>query len=88
MTPGDSLVLAGGGSAGIAWELGVLAGIEEQQAALMSELRGASTTLIGTSAGSVVAAGLSSNQSVAALLTPELNFRSDPLVRVSADWCD
>ena len=78
-TPGDSLVLAGGGSAGIAWELGLLAGIEEREPELMAELRAPSTTLIGTSAGSVVAAGLSSTRSVAELLQPELDFRTAPL---------
>jgi NTE family protein len=50
-----ALVLAGGGIAGIAWEVGVLFGIEESDPATASTLLGADSTFIGTSAGSVVA---------------------------------
>jgi hypothetical protein len=44
-----SLVLGGGGVTGVAWELGILAGLAEQGV----DLTGADT-VIGTSAGSVV----------------------------------
>ena len=50
-----ALVLAGGGVAGIAWEVGILLGIEEMQPALAARIFADDCTLIGTSAGSVVA---------------------------------
>ncbi len=49
--PGTALVLGGGGLAGIAWETGLLAGLDR----LGLRLR-AADTLIGTSAGATVAA--------------------------------
>ena len=48
--PGVALVLGGGGVAGIAWEHGVLRGLEEAGAALSADV------VFGTSAGSVVGA--------------------------------
>ncbi|GAA4685304.1 patatin-like phospholipase family protein [Frondihabitans cladoniiphilus] len=54
----DALVLAGGGVAGIAWETGVLRGLEDEHPRLVSSLRSESTLLVGTSAGSTVAAQL------------------------------
>jgi NTE family protein len=53
------LVLAGGGVAGIAWEIGVLCGIAEVSAATADALL-AFDVLVGTSAGSAVAAQLGS----------------------------
>ena len=50
---GRALVLGGGGATGIAWEAGVVAGLAD----LGVDLRNADT-MIGTSAGSVVAAHL------------------------------
>ncbi|MFM9918648.1 patatin-like phospholipase family protein [Lacisediminihabitans sp. H27-G8] len=50
-----ALVLAGGGIAGIAWEVGVLFGIEEREPGAASRLLHADSAFIGTSAGSVVA---------------------------------
>lgn len=50
-----ALVLAGGGIAGIAWEVGVLFGIEESEPGAASRLLHADSAFIGTSAGSVVA---------------------------------
>ena len=55
----DVLVLAGGGVVGEAWMTGVLAGIEEESGA---DLR-AVESLVGTSAGSIVAARLAAGQS-------------------------
>ena len=52
-------MLAGGGLAGIAWETGVLLGIADQDPALAEELLDAEV-LLGTSAGSAVAAQVSS----------------------------
>jgi NTE family protein len=48
-----AVVLGGGGSAGVAWEVGVLHGLAEEGV----DLRGA-TTYVGTSAGAVVAVRL------------------------------
>ena len=68
-----ALVLAGGGSVGIAWELGYLAGLEESTPELMQHVRATSTTYVGTSAGSVVSTMLASGLPVAQLLQPELD---------------
>ncbi len=54
-TPTLALVLAGGGLAGIAWELGVLRGLADVDAALAERVMG-SDVVVGTSAGSVVGA--------------------------------
>ncbi|PPI26120.1 patatin-like phospholipase family protein [Rathayibacter sp. AY1B5] len=54
-----ALVLAGGGLAGIAWELGVLRGLADASPEAARLLLDVSTTFIGTSAGSAVAAQLS-----------------------------
>lgn len=53
-----ALVLAGGGLAGIAWEIGVLRGLADSAPDAMRLLLDPSTTFIGTSAGSAVAAQL------------------------------
>ena len=54
-----ALILAGGGLAGIAWETGVLRGIADESPATARALL-ASDVLVGTSAGSTVAAQISS----------------------------
>lgn len=54
-----ALVLAGGGLAGIAWETGILAGIADVEPAAASALLD-SDVVLGTSAGSTVAAQLGS----------------------------
>lgn len=58
-----ALVLAGGGLAGIAWETGVLCGIADVDPALASSILDADV-VIGTSAGSAVAAQLTSGASL------------------------
>ncbi|OBJ59172.1 patatin-like phospholipase family protein [Mycobacterium asiaticum] len=66
MTTRRALVLAGGGVAGIAWETGVLRGIADeipQAARLLVD----SDVLVGTSAGSTVAAQLGSGWTLDAL---------------------
>jgi NTE family protein len=68
-----ALVLAGGGSVGIAWELGYLAGLEDSAPETLAKIRAAETRYVGTSAGSVVAAMLSSGVRAEELLQPELN---------------
>ncbi|BBY82250.1 patatin-like phospholipase family protein [Mycolicibacterium pulveris] len=61
-----ALVLAGGGLAGIAWETGILTGIADESPQTAKALV-ESEVLVGTSAGSAVAAQLSSGLSLAAL---------------------
>lgn len=63
MTIKRALVLAGGGIAGIAWETGVLRGIADESPAL-ARLLVESDVLVGTSAGSAVAAQLSSGHTL------------------------
>ncbi|HEY1574670.1 MAG TPA: patatin-like phospholipase family protein [Pseudonocardiaceae bacterium] len=67
-----ALVLAGGGVAGVAWELGVLRGIADTDEALADRVVGADT-IIGTSAGSVVAAQITSGKSLADLYDAQLS---------------
>ena len=66
MTTKRALVLAGGGLAGIAWETGVLRGIADESPAAAKALLD-SDVLVGTSAGSTVAAQLSSGLGLDAL---------------------
>src|SRR5450631_1285587 len=71
---GTALVLAGGGVAGIAWELGVLCGIADADPALAGQVL-AANPIIGTSAGAAVAAqitcGVPLEDLYAAQLRPE-----------------
>jgi NTE family protein len=71
MTNG-ALVLAGGGVAGIAWETGVLLGIQDEQAATAASILSAPTALIGTSAGAAVAAQLATGASLEELFAAQL----------------
>jgi NTE family protein len=71
MTNG-ALVLAGGGVAGIAWETGVLLGIQDAQPAAAAKILGAPTTLVGTSAGAAVAAQLAGGASLQNLFDAQL----------------
>nr|WP_155998560.1 patatin-like phospholipase family protein [Streptomonospora sp. PA3] len=61
------MVLGGGGITGIAWELGVLAGLHEAGIDL-----GGADTVIGTSAGSVVGAQISSGAPIEDLYERQL----------------
>ncbi|WP_371286971.1 patatin-like phospholipase family protein [Mycobacterium sp. PS03-16] len=79
-----ALVLAGGGIAGIAWETGVLCGIADESPATADALLGADI-LVGTSAGSTVAAQLGSGLTIAALYERQLASASaeiDPGVSI------
>lgn len=69
VTSKRGLVLAGGGLAGIAWEIGILRGIEDESAETVRTLLD-SDVIVGTSAGSAVAAQLGSGLSL-----DELNDR-------------
>lgn len=70
----NALVLAGGGVAGIAWELGVLRGLADADPALAGRIL-AADVVVGTSAGSSVAAQITSgvplDELYAAQLRPE-----------------
>lgn len=66
-----ALILAGGGLAGIAWETGVLAGIADEAPQIADALLN-SDVLLGTSAGSAVAAQLGSGASLADLYARQI----------------
>ncbi|WP_369046800.1 patatin-like phospholipase family protein [Sinomonas sp. P10A9] len=68
----SALVLAGGGVAGIAWETGFLLGLQDEAPILVQRLLTHSTTLIGTSAGSTVAAQISSGESLQGLFDRQI----------------
>src|SRR3954454_12468506 len=75
MNPASTaLVLAGGGVAGLAWELGVLRGLADADPALADRVL-APDLVVGTSAGSSVAAQITSgvplDELYAAQLVPE-----------------
>ncbi|WNG86437.1 patatin-like phospholipase family protein [Mycobacterium sp. ITM-2016-00317] len=67
-----ALVLAGGGLAGIAWETGVLLGICDELPGTGQELL-AADVLLGTSAGSAVAAQIGSGIALAELFDRQLS---------------
>ena len=73
-----ALVLGGGGSVGIAWELGYLRGLEDRSPEVMAAIRAPDTTYIGTSAGSIVATMLASGRDIAELMQPELDSPTVP----------
>ncbi|MBI2703482.1 MULTISPECIES: patatin-like phospholipase family protein [Mycobacterium] len=86
MTLRRALVLAGGGVAGIAWETGILRGIADESAAAARVLV-ESDVLVGTSAGSTVAAQISSGCSLAELFdrqVAETSAEMDPGVDIDA----
>jgi NTE family protein len=67
-----ALVLAGGGVAGIAWELGMLYGLQQAEPAATERLLSAETMLVGTSAGSAVASQLAGGTSLEELYASQL----------------
>lgn len=69
----DALVLAGGGVAGIAWETGVLLGLQDVEPGIVDSVLSATTTFIGTSAGSTVAAQLASGTPLSELFERQLS---------------
>ncbi|HKV18282.1 MAG TPA: patatin-like phospholipase family protein [Mycobacterium sp.] len=75
MTSKRGLVLAGGGLAGIAWEIGVLRGIEDESAETATTLL-TSDVVIGTSAGSAVAGQLGSGLSLEELYERQISGAS------------
>jgi NTE family protein len=75
VTSKRGLVLAGGGLAGIAWEIGVLRGIEDESAGTATTLV-TSDVVIGTSAGSAVAGQLGSGLSLEELYERQISGAS------------
>ena len=73
-----AVVLAGGGVAGIAWELGVLRGIQDTDPELSSILI-AADVIVGTSAGSAVAAQVTSGTALEDLYAAQLSETSSEL---------
>ena len=71
-----ALVLAGGGIAGIAWEVGMLFGIEESEPRAASRLLAPDSTFIGTSAGSVVASQIAGGVPLRVLFEQQLEQHS------------
>ncbi|HTW03987.1 MAG TPA: patatin-like phospholipase family protein [Streptosporangiaceae bacterium] len=91
MVDGQALVLGGGGVAGIAWITGLLAGLAEAG----QDVTGADL-IVGTSAGSAVAAQVGSGlaldqlfrrQTEPALQSQEITAKLD-LDQVAADWAE
>jgi NTE family protein len=74
----NGLVLAGGGLAGIAWETGIVCGIADEAPDAARALL-ASNVLLGTSAGSTVAAQLGSGAAVDELFARQLAEESHEL---------
>lgn len=70
-----ALVLAGGGVAGIAWELGVLRGLQDSDPDLAARVI-AADLVIGTSAGSAVAAQITSGTPLDDLYQTQLSAES------------
>ncbi len=76
---GRALVLGGGGVTGVAWELGILAGLAEAGIDLT-----AADLIVGTSAGSVVAAQITTGMSLYELYERQLDgFGSEVAARMS-----
>jgi NTE family protein len=67
-----ALVLAGGGVAGIAWELGVLRGLQQAEPDVAGSLLAHDTLLVGTSAGSAVASQIAGGTPVSELYDLQL----------------
>ena len=74
-----SLVLAGGGVAGIAWEIGVLFGISDVEPELAKSIISADL-IIGTSAGSAVGAQISSDSDLDALYEVQCSTQSNEIM--------
>ncbi|MFY9768333.1 MAG: patatin-like phospholipase family protein [Mycobacterium sp.] len=75
MTTRQALVLGGGGVAGIAWETGVLRGVADQSPTAARALLD-SDVLVGTSAGSSVAAQISSGHAIEDLFKSQIQESS------------
>lgn len=86
MTTKRALVLGGGGVAGIAWETGVLRGIADESPTAARALLD-SDVLLGTSAGSVVAAQIGTGHGLEDLFARQIRESSaeiDPGIGIDA----
>ena len=81
MSPRRALVLGGGGVTGIAWELGVLAGLADAGVRL-----GLADRLVGTSAGAIVGAHLALGGSPQALAERHQTFETLGRVDLGVVW--
>jgi NTE family protein len=81
-----ALVLAGGGVAGIAWELGVLLGIRDEDPDLHARIVDADV-VVGTSAGSTVAAQITGGGRFDDLYTAQLSDASTE-IEVELDFAE
>ncbi len=87
---GTALVLAGGGVAGVAWELGVLQGMADVDAHLAARLL-AADVVVGTSAGSSVAAQITSGLPLEELYMAQLRAETAEIeVEIDGEqlWAD
>src|SRR6201996_537929 len=71
----NALILAGGGVAGLAWELGVRCGLQDRDPALAGSVL-AADLVVGTSAGSAVAAQITSGVPLRDLFGRQLSAES------------
>ena len=71
---GNALVLGGGGLTGIAWETGLLYGLEGQGIRLRD-----AELIVGTSAGSAVAAQIASSTSLEELYQAQIDGKVNEL---------
>jgi NTE family protein len=78
MTNG-ALVLSGGGVAGIAWETGVLLGIQDVEPQTARKLLDPAVLLVGTSAGATVAAQLATGEDLQQLFDDQLKGETGEL---------
>lgn len=81
VAPSRALVLGGGGVTGIAWEVGVLAGL---QAAGVDD-PGAAETVIGTSAGAFVGAALVAGTDLGQMLAAQSTAAADEMTATPSD---
>ena len=72
-------MLAGGGVAGIAWETGLLTGLQDEDPGLSRSILAAATTFVGTSAGSTVAAQLAGGTPLEELFGQQVSSESAEL---------
>jgi NTE family protein len=77
------LVLAGGFVVGVAWEIGVLRGLQDVNADLLAKVI-AADVVVGTSAGSTVAAQITSGIALDTLYAAQLS-ESSPEIEVDVD---
>jgi NTE family protein len=67
-----ALVLSGGGLAGIAWEVGILAGISDASPEVFAAITAPDVTYLGTSAGSAVASQLAGGADIEVLYAQQV----------------